>query len=118
MDLLKSSSGNKHVLVFQDYFTKWPMVYTIPDQKTHRESSFHHCGGSVKLLEAWLCSRRHLESSFHYRGGSVKLVQACLYARKARERCLHHCGGPVKHVEACLSAGDIEKAVFTIAEVL
>ena len=36
MDLLKSSSGNKHVLVFQDYFTKWPMVYAIPDQKTHR----------------------------------------------------------------------------------
>ena len=36
MDLPKSSSGNKHVLVFQDYFTKWPMVYAIPDQKTHR----------------------------------------------------------------------------------
>ena len=35
-DLPKSSSGNKHVLVFQDYFTKWPMVYAIPDQKTHR----------------------------------------------------------------------------------
>ena len=36
MDLPKSSGGNKHVLVFQDYFTKWPMVYAIPDQKTHR----------------------------------------------------------------------------------
>ena len=36
MDLPVTSSGNKHVLVFQDYFTKWPMVYPIPDQKTHR----------------------------------------------------------------------------------
>ena len=36
MDLPKSSSRNKHVLEFQDYFTKWQMVYAIPDQKTHR----------------------------------------------------------------------------------
>ena len=36
MDLPKTSSGNKHVLVFQDYFTKWPVVFAIPDQKTHR----------------------------------------------------------------------------------
>ena len=36
MDLPKTSSDNKHVLVFQDYFTKWPMVYAIPDQKTYR----------------------------------------------------------------------------------
>ena len=72
----------------------------------------------MKLVEAWLCARRHLESTFHHCGGSVKLVQACLYTRKARESCLHHCGGPVKHVEACLSAGEIEKAVFTTAEVL
>ncbi len=36
MDLPKTSSGNKHVIVFQDYFTKSPMVFAIPDQKTHR----------------------------------------------------------------------------------
>ncbi len=36
MDLPKTNNGNKHVLVFQDYFTKWPMVYAIPDQKAHR----------------------------------------------------------------------------------
>ena len=36
MDLPVTSSGNKHVLVFQDYFTKWPLVYAIPDQKAHR----------------------------------------------------------------------------------
>ena len=34
MDLPKTTLGNKHVLVFQDLFTKWPMVFAIPDQKT------------------------------------------------------------------------------------
>ena len=48
----------------------------------------------MKLMEAWLCTKRHLESSFH------------------------HCGGPVKNVEACLSAGSIEKSGFTTPEVL
>ena len=28
--------SRKHVQVFQDYLTKWPMVYAIPDQKSHR----------------------------------------------------------------------------------
>ena len=36
MDLPKTALGNKHVLVFQDLFTKWPMVFAIPDQKTER----------------------------------------------------------------------------------
>ena len=36
MDLPKTAQGNKHVLVFQDLFTKWPMVFAIPDQKTDR----------------------------------------------------------------------------------
>lgn len=36
MDLPKTETGNKHVVVFQDYLTKWPMVYAIPDQKTQR----------------------------------------------------------------------------------
>ena len=30
-----------------------------------RESSLHHCGGPVKLVEACLGARKHLESSFH-----------------------------------------------------
>ena len=34
--MLWTSHGNKHVLVFQDYLTKWPMVYPTPDQKTER----------------------------------------------------------------------------------
>ena len=36
MDLPKTLQGNKHVLVFQDLFTKWPMVYAMPDQKAER----------------------------------------------------------------------------------
>ena len=44
----------------------------------HLESSFHHCGGPVKLVEAWLSARRRIESNFPNCGGSEKLVQACL----------------------------------------
>ena len=36
MDLPATERGNKHVVVFQDYFTKWPMVFPVPDQKTLR----------------------------------------------------------------------------------
>lgn len=36
MDLPKTLDGNCHVLVFQDYLTKWPLVYAIPDQKSIR----------------------------------------------------------------------------------
>ena len=43
-----------------------------------RESSFHHCGGSVKLGQACLCARNHRESSFHHCGVSVKLLEDCL----------------------------------------
>ncbi|GFV39644.1 retrovirus-related Pol polyprotein from transposon 412 [Trichonephila clavipes] len=31
--LLRSSDGNNNILVVMDYFTKWPEVYPIPDQK-------------------------------------------------------------------------------------
>lgn len=34
MDLPMTENGNKHVLVFQDFLTKWPMVYPIPNQQT------------------------------------------------------------------------------------
>ena len=36
MDLPKTQQGNKHVLVIQDYLSKWPWVFPIPDQKTVR----------------------------------------------------------------------------------
>ena len=31
MYLPKTEQGNKHVIVFQDFFTKWPFVFAIPD---------------------------------------------------------------------------------------
>ena len=36
MDLPCTDRGNRDVIVFQDMFTKWPMVYAIPDQKAER----------------------------------------------------------------------------------
>ena len=36
MDLPKTQQRNKHVLVIQDYLSKWPWVFLIPDQKTSR----------------------------------------------------------------------------------
>ena len=36
MDLPVTEQGNKHVVVFQDYFTKWPLVFPVPNQKALR----------------------------------------------------------------------------------
>ena len=36
MDLPVTESGNKHVVVFQDYFSEWPLVYAVRDQKAIR----------------------------------------------------------------------------------
>lgn len=36
MDLPQTERGNRHVVVMQDLFTKWPMVYPVPDQKNTR----------------------------------------------------------------------------------
>ena len=36
MQLPKTKSGNKYVLIFQDFLTKWPWVFTMPDQKSSR----------------------------------------------------------------------------------
>ncbi|KAL5515979.1 hypothetical protein EMCRGX_G001235 [Ephydatia muelleri] len=36
MELPVTSQGNRYVVVFQDFLTKWPMVYPVPDQKTER----------------------------------------------------------------------------------
>ena len=36
MDLPHTESGNKHVVVFQDYLTKFPLVFPVPDQKALR----------------------------------------------------------------------------------
>ena len=36
MELPKTSKGNKYVVVFQDFATKWPLVFPAPDQLTVR----------------------------------------------------------------------------------
>ena len=33
MELPLTTNGNRYAIVFQDLFTKWPMVYASPDQK-------------------------------------------------------------------------------------
>ena len=34
MELPQTQKGNKYVIVLQDYLTKWPLVYALPNQKT------------------------------------------------------------------------------------
>lgn len=36
MELPRTKKGNRYVVVFQDFLTKWPMVFAIPDQKAVR----------------------------------------------------------------------------------
>ena len=48
--------------------------------KEDRKSSFHRCGGPVRLVQ----------------GGAVKHVQAYLSARDDRESSFHRSGGPVR----------------------
>ena len=56
IDLPLTTRGNKHVLVFQDLFSKWPMVYAMPDQKSERivrilvDEIFPFCGVPEALL--------------------------------------------------------------------
>ena len=58
----------------------------------------------VNLVQACLCARKHRESSFHHCGSSVKFMQACLSCRNRRESSFHHCGISVKLLQDCLSA--------------
>ena len=36
MELPRTTKGNQYVIVFQDFFTKWPLVFPAPDQKSLR----------------------------------------------------------------------------------
>lgn len=36
MDLPRTERGNKHVVVFQDFLSKFPLVFAVPDQKASR----------------------------------------------------------------------------------
>ena len=70
-----------------------------------RESSFHHCGGSVRLVQTRLCAGKTCQSRFNLQGGAVKHVEACLSAREDPESSFPHCGSTVRVVQACLCAG-------------
>ena len=72
----------------------------------------------MKLVKLCLSTRKSRESSFHHCGSPVKLVQkTCLSTRKELESCFHTFGGPVKLVQACVCGG-IDQAVLTSEEVL
>ena len=64
MDLPTTALGNKHVLVFQDLFRKWPMVYPMPDQKSERivrilvDKVVSFCGVPEALLSDRGCLMR------------------------------------------------------------
>ena len=70
--------------------------------REYRESSFHHCGGSVSLMQACLCEGK---TRFNHRGSAVKHVEASVSARAYRQSSFHCYGGPVRLVQACLCAG-------------
>ena len=36
MELPRTDQGNRYVLVFQDFLSKWPLVYPMPNQKSIR----------------------------------------------------------------------------------
>ena len=36
MELPRTDRGNQYVLVFQDFLTKWPLAFPMPDQKSQR----------------------------------------------------------------------------------
>ena len=65
---------------------------------TDQESSFHHCGGPVKLVQACQCVENTLQRRFNGRGDAGKHVQTCLSASKDGESSFHYCGSPVKLV--------------------
>ena len=54
--------------------------------REYRESSFHHCGGTVSLVQACLCEGK---TCFNHRGGALKHLEACLSAREDRESSFH-----------------------------
>ena len=49
-------------------------------------------------VQASLRDKKDLESSFHHCGGPVRLEEACLSVRKELESSFHHCGSPVMQV--------------------
>ena len=49
-----------------------------------RESSFHRCADTVRLVQACLCTGNTWHRRFNLRGCAVKHVEACLCSREDR----------------------------------
>ena len=79
-------------------------VQTCLSARSDRESSFHHYGGPVSIVQASLCAANTLQRRLDRRAGVLKHVQVCLCPNTHRESNFHHCGGPVKLVQASLCA--------------
>ena len=77
-------------------------VHVCLKPREYREGSFHHCGGTVSVVQACLCEGK---TSFNLRGSAVKHVEASVRPRAYRQSSFHRCGGPVRLVQACLCAG-------------
>ena len=65
-------------------------------------------------MQVCFCARTVGQNYFNHCGGPVKLVQAFSCAGKVRESHFNHCGGHVKLVQACLNATGDEETIFSL----
>ena len=72
----------------------------------------------MKHVQSCLSARDARESSFHHCRGTVRLVQACSWARKNSYRRFNLRGGSGEQLQACLVPEKIEKAVSNAVEAL
>ena len=102
MDLPITESGNKHVVVFQDYFSKWPLVYAVRDQKaiTLVELLTKEVIPLFGILEALLSDR-----STYLLSHLMSDVCACLRITKLNTTAYHpECDGMVERFNWTLKA--------------
>ena len=70
--------------------------------KEDRESSFHDCGGTVRLEKACLCAGNTSQIRFNLLGCAVMHAEV---PEKVEKVVFTRCGGTVRLVQACLCAG-------------
>ena len=102
MELPKTTTGNRYVIVLQDFLTKWPMVYAAPDQKAERiacllaEEVVPFCGVPEVVL-----SDRGTNLLFHL----VQDVCRLLGIKKLNTTSYHpQCDGMVERLNRTLKA--------------
>lgn len=92
MDLRLTQRGNKHVVEFMDMFTKWPIVYPVPDQQA--EHIFHD-SFNKHMLWKWLTSGMATYQPYSRPTATPPMTQL--------ERSHHFCclGGIASHLLGC-----------------